>query len=99
MRLARNFPAAEVLAARGQAKLLGSVGAKLQNPFCQTLGIKPFARAGDAVNDLGVWIAGVGFIEPAQRVLETFWILCLKTVGHEPVLFQNPSSCPTVFKH
>jgi hypothetical protein len=78
-----------VLAARGQAQFLGSAGAKLQNPFHKPLGVKPFARMCDAVNGLAIWVAGVCFIEPAQRVLETLRITRLKIIGHRLVLFQN----------
>jgi hypothetical protein len=71
MGLARDFPAAKVLAACGEAKFLGSVGAKPQNPFRKLLGIKPFTRLGGAVNDLGVWIAGVFPVETAQCGFES----------------------------
>jgi hypothetical protein len=78
-----------VLAVRGQAKVPGSVGAKPQNPFREPLGVKQFARMRDTVNDLAIWVARVCFIEAAQRGLETFRILWVKTVGHGLVLFQN----------
>jgi hypothetical protein len=79
-----------VLAARRQAQLLGSAGAKPQNPFREPLGVQQFTWLRDAVNDIAIWVARICFIKTAQRILEPFWIARLKTIGHGLVLFQNP---------
>src|SRR5208283_5670108 len=89
MRLAGDFPAAKVLATGGQAQFLGSIRAQLQNPFREPLGIKPFARLGNAVSDLGVGVAPVFLIEAAQGGFESLGIAGAKWSVHAPDYSRN----------
>ena len=82
MRLAWDFPTTDMLAARGQAKFLGCGRAEPQDPIRQPLGVKQFARVGNAVDGLEVRVVGVFLLEAAQRGLETSYIARLKYFRH-----------------
>src|SRR5208282_700777 len=80
-RIARNFPAAEVLAARGQTEFLAGVRAKAQDPIRQPPRIKQFARMGGAVSGLNVRVAGIFLIEAAEGGLEFLGVTRLEFHG------------------
>ena len=82
IRIARHHPAAEVLAARRQAKLLGSLGAELQHPFGQPSSVKEFARVRDARRLLDMRVARILLVEPAQGGLEAVRVAGLECLSH-----------------
>lgn len=73
-----------MLATRGQAQFLGSLGTQLQDPFREPLGIKPFTRPGNAVNVLGIGVVPVFLVEAAQGGFESLAIAGAQWSGHAP---------------
>lgn len=82
MRIPWNQPAAEMLAARRQAKLFGSRGAELQHPIGQPLRVEPLAGVRSASDWLGIWIAGVFLVEAAQGGFEAVRIPGFEYLNH-----------------
>jgi len=78
IRAARNFPAADVLAARGEAQFLGSARAKAQNPFSQPLRVKQLARL--AV--LAVRVAGIFRVEAMEGGFMFLSVARMEMVRH-----------------
>ena len=87
--MTRNFPAAQMLAACGEAKFLRGVRAKLQNPRREPLRVEKFARMRCAVDDIGLRVAGIFPVETPQRGFETRAVCRLEFCIQALVLLQN----------
>src|SRR5580765_7124049 len=72
VRIARDHPATQMLAARGESQRFGGVRAEPQDPIRQPSGVDRFARMRPAVYRFHVRVARVFLVEPAHCSLESF---------------------------
>src|ERR1043166_4370613 len=82
IRITRNHPAAQMLAARRQAQGLRGIWAELEHPFREPARIDPSPRLRRAVERLNVGIARIRLIEPADRGVESGGIQGLEILRH-----------------
>jgi hypothetical protein len=71
---AGNRPAADMLAAGGQAQHLGSIWGKALEPGGHALGVKELLGMRDPIDNLPIGVLSVGCVEATNSAIETFSI-------------------------
>jgi len=88
---ARDHPAAQVLAAGGEAEGFGCVGRQFQDPIGQTPGVEKLARTGGCAVEFDVGVARVFGVESGDGVLQGVHDL-VRGRRHSPSeIFSRPS--------
>jgi hypothetical protein len=93
---AGNLPAAEMLAACGQAKFLGSPGAKLEDPAGQFLGEEQFARLRNAAGPLDIRVGCVILVKAGDGRRET--IRVADAGAHAGIVGEGGDAATKAFK-
>jgi len=83
---AGDFPAAQVLATRGKAEFLGSLGRKFEDPIGEPAGVNEFAGPGSAVNPLDIWVGCIMLVEQGERRLKPIRIAGVTTHGPQYII-------------